>query len=168
MLRRHRHEIKVKNVSVNPFLTIMYKSMTFKAWVKRYRKNEKLRKDEQECELEREDSQEEFISRQEEPYEYITEEDESVDSDEEDEEEGVIEEEEHSLKSDEEDDFTSSKGRSGISGSQPKEDIDSEGVKSSSPRIGAAFHKGFTIKLQKVQQLKEEEGAESPIIMVKS
>jgi hypothetical protein len=58
MIKKQRHDDKVRAVTVNPFLTIMYKSMTFKSWVKLYSKysyqyislfierNESRRKDE--------------------------------------------------------------------------------------------------------------------------
>lgn len=36
LIQQYRHDEKVKAFTVNPFLTIMYKSMTFKAWTKLY------------------------------------------------------------------------------------------------------------------------------------
>lgn len=36
MLKLERHNEKVEAVTVNPFLTIMYKSLSFKAWLKIY------------------------------------------------------------------------------------------------------------------------------------
>ena len=42
MLKIERHDQKVKAVTVNPFLTIMYKNMSFKAWLKIYCKKHNL------------------------------------------------------------------------------------------------------------------------------
>jgi len=42
-IRKQRHDEKVRSVIVNPFMTIMYKNMTFRAWIKHYRKEEERR-----------------------------------------------------------------------------------------------------------------------------
>lgn len=38
MMKKSRSSEKVKAVSVNPFLTVMYKGMSFNAWLKQYSK----------------------------------------------------------------------------------------------------------------------------------
>ena len=40
MIQKSRKQERVKAVTVNPFLMVMYKNMSFKAWIKQYSKNE--------------------------------------------------------------------------------------------------------------------------------
>jgi hypothetical protein len=37
LVKLSRHDAKIKAVTVNPFLTIMYKRLSFKAWLSLYR-----------------------------------------------------------------------------------------------------------------------------------
>lgn len=37
LAKMSRHDAKMKAVTVNPFLTIMYKRLSFKAWIALYR-----------------------------------------------------------------------------------------------------------------------------------
>mmetsp|Transcript_22889 Transcript_22889/g.22179 ORF Transcript_22889/g.22179 Transcript_22889/m.22179 type:complete len:155 (-) Transcript_22889:95-559(-) len=83
LIKKQRHDEKVQSVIVNPFMTLMYKSMTFKAWIKIYRRNEERRMAEVDEEIERESSVEIPKQDLDDDYEYVTDQDESVDSDEE-------------------------------------------------------------------------------------
>jgi hypothetical protein len=60
----------VKAVSVNPFLTIMYKSMSFKAWLNIYRKNYEKRQDEINYGVDRDSSDDDIETQKDDDYEY--------------------------------------------------------------------------------------------------
>lgn len=60
MLMKSRKQDRIKAVSVNPFLTVMYKSMSFKAWFKIYRQNLDKRQDEINFGIDRDSSDEEL------------------------------------------------------------------------------------------------------------
>lgn len=100
MMKSRRQE-RVKAVSVNPFLTVMYKSMSFKAWLKIYRENYKKRREEIDFGVDRDSSDEELDGENEADYEIEVIEDvtvveeEELDHDLEEEEEILLSENHH-------------------------------------------------------------------------
>ena len=81
IMARTRKTERFKAVILNPFLAVMYKNMSFHAWVKQYTQNLQRRQDEREHGLERESSDEEYTEKNENnagDYEYVTEGDMSV------------------------------------------------------------------------------------------
>ncbi|CDW83739.1 cation channel family protein [Stylonychia lemnae] len=79
---KSRKNERVKAVTVNPFLSVMYKNMSFKAWAKIFKYNRIRRNDEVEYNLDRDSSDEELQQKDEDEYAYVTEKDESCYSDE--------------------------------------------------------------------------------------
>jgi hypothetical protein len=67
-------------VQVNPFLIVMYKNMSFKAWMKVYKENEELRKRQTNLGLERDSSDDDVSHRVYDDFYYSVDEEYEVDS----------------------------------------------------------------------------------------
>jgi hypothetical protein len=75
-----RKNERLQAVQVNPFLIVMYKNMSFKAWRKVYKENEELRQKQQSLGLERDSSDEDISNRVNDDFYYSMVEEYEVDS----------------------------------------------------------------------------------------